>query len=134
LIVSLRRLIPFLLVCVTGVGLAACDRYGDDIDAVKTADSVIPGKANDILAIDIAGARGTIDWQGAPAPQYQSDDIVAVAAVIKRISAAGNRHQIELDFIHNRQTRKVAFDGALVDGKKQDLVSGALNLFMMQLE
>ena len=129
-----RLLIPLLLFCVFGVGFTACDRYGDDIDAVKTADSVIPGKSNEVLAIDIAGARGKIEWQAGPAPKYQNDDIVAVAAVIKRVGGTGVRHQIELDFIHNRQTRKVAFDGALVDGKKQDLVSGALNLFMMQLE
>lgn len=129
-----RLLILLLLFCAIGVGFAACNRYGDDIDAVKTADTVIPGKTNEVLAIDIAGARGTVEWQGGPAPQYQSDDIVGVQVVIKRVSATGNRHQIELDFIHNRQTKKVAFDGALVDGKKQDLVSGALNLFMMQLE
>jgi len=131
----LRRLpILLLLLCVVGVGFAACNRYGDDIDAVKTASSVVPGKTNEVLAIDIAGARGTIEWQGGPAPQYQSDDIAGVTAVIKRVSATGNRHQIDLQFIHNRQTKKVAFDGAVVDGKKQDLVSGALSLFMMQLE
>jgi len=129
-----RLLILLLLLCAIGVGFAACNRYGDDIDAVKTASSVIPGKTNEVLTIDIAGARGTVEWSGGPAPQYQSDNIVAVTAVIKRVSATGNRHQIELDFIHNRQTKKVAFDGALVDGKKQDLVSSALNLFMMQLE
>ena len=129
-----RLLILVLLFCAVGVGFTACNRYGDDIDAVKTAQTVIPGKTNEVLAIDIAGARGTVEWAGGPAPQYQSDDIVGVTATIKRVSATGNRHQIELDFIHNRQTKKVAFDGALVDGKKQDLVSGALNLFMMQLE
>src|SRR5256885_9645094 len=97
-----RLLILLLLFCAVGAGFTACNRYGDDIDAVKTADSVIPGKTNEILAIDIAGARGTIEWQGGPAPQYQSDDIVGVTAVIKRVSATGNRHHIELDFIHNR--------------------------------
>jgi hypothetical protein len=95
---------------------------------------VVPGKSNEVLAIDIAGARGKIEWQAGPAPQYQNDDIVAVTAVIKRVSATGNRHEIDLKFINNRQTKKVGFDGVLVDGKKQDLVSGALNLFMMQLE
>ena len=129
-----RLLILLLLFCAIGVGFTACNRYGDDIDAVKTADSVMPGKSNEILAIDIAGARGTVEWQGAPAPQYQSADIVGVTAVIKRVGATGSRHQIELDFIHNRQTKKVGFDGVLVDGKKQDMVSGAFNLFMLQLE
>jgi hypothetical protein len=54
--------------------------------------------------------------------------------VIKRISGNGNKHEVELDFINNRQTKKVAFDGAIVDGKKQDMLSGALALFLMQLE
>ena len=130
----MRRLLILLLLLSVGVGFSACNRYGDDIDAVKTAESVVPGKTNEVLAIDIAGARGTVEWQGQPAPQYQSDDIVGVTAVIKRVSATGNRHVIELDFGHNRQTKKVGFDGVLVDGKKQDLVSGAFNLFMLQLE
>jgi hypothetical protein len=130
----LRRAILALVLCILSVGFTACDRYGDDIDAVKTAQTVVPGKSNEVLAIDIAGARGTVEWQGGAAPQYQSADIVSVTAVIKRISATGKRHQIELDFVHNRQTKKVGFDGVLVDGKKQDLVSGAFNLFMMQLE
>ena len=114
--------------------LAGCDRYADDVDAVKAADTVVPGKSNEVLAIDIAGARGTIVWQGGPAPQYQSADIVGVQAVIKRIGSTGKRHEVELDFLHNRQTKKVAFDGAKVDGQKQDLISSAFSLFLMQLE
>ena len=39
-----------------------------------------------------------------------------------------------LEFIHNRQTEKVALDRLLVDGKPQSLVSGFLNLLLMQLE
>jgi hypothetical protein len=102
---------------------------------VKTAESVVPGKSNEVLTLDIAGARGDIEWQAGPAPQYQNADIIGVTAVIKRVTPSnGNRHEIDLSFIHNRQTKKVAFDGATVDGKKQDLISGAFNLFMMQLE
>jgi hypothetical protein len=122
------------IVIVAVAALTGCNRYGDDIDAAKTAESIIPGKANDVVAVEIAGARGTVEWKGGPAPKYESDEIVGVQAVIKRISGNGNRHEIELDFIHNRQTKKVAFDGAIVDGKKQDMLSGALTLFLMQLE
>ena len=127
------RLVLILVVAVAAL-VGACDRYGDDIDAVKHADSIIPGKANDALATDIAGARGTVEWKGGAAPKYQSDDIVGVQAVVKRIGASGNKHEVELDFINNRQTKKVAFDGAIVDGKKQDMLSGALAVFLMQLE
>jgi hypothetical protein len=123
-----------LILVVMVAALTGCDRYGDDIDAVKQAESVIPGKNNELLAIDVAGARGTTKWQGCAAPQYQSDDIVGVQAVINRIGGTGKRHTVELDFIHNRQTKKVAFDGLLVDGKKQDVVSGGWAIFLMQLE
>ena len=132
------RLILVLILGAAGfaaLGMPGCDRYADDIDTVKQAESVIPGKTNELLTLDIAGARGKVDWQGRPSPKYNNDgDIIAVTATIKRISGNGNRHEIELDFVHNRQTKKVAFDGALVDGKPQTLASGALMLFMMQLE
>jgi hypothetical protein len=132
------RLILVLILGAAGfaaLGMPGCDRYADDIDTVKQAESVIPGKTNELLTLDIAGARGKVDWQGGPSPKYSNDgDIIVVTATIKRISGNGNRHEIELDFVHNRQTRKVAFDGALVDGKPQTLASGALMLFMMQLE
>jgi hypothetical protein len=114
--------------------LTGCDRYADDVDAVKQAESVVPGKSNEVLAMDVAGARGTVQWTGGPAPQYESDDIVGVQALVKRIGATGKRHEVELDFIHNRQTKKVAFDGAKVDGQKQDILTGALSLFLMNLE
>jgi len=123
-----------LVLVVAVAALTGCDRYADDVDAVKTAESIIPGKPNGVVAVEIAGARGTVEWKGGPAPKYESADIVGVQAVIKRISANGNRHEVELDFINNRQTKKAAFDGAIVDGKKQDMLTGALSLFLMQLE
>ena len=124
--------LAFILV-VAVAALTGCDRYGDDIDAVKRAPSLVGG-TNEAMAVEIAGARGTVEWKAGPAPKYESSDIVGVQAVIKRISANGNRHEVELDFINNRQTKKVAFDGAIVDGKKQDMLSGALAVFLMQLE
>jgi hypothetical protein len=124
--------LAFILV-VAVAALTGCDRYGDDIDAVKQAQSIVGG-TNEAMAVEIAGARGTVEWKAGPAPKYESADIVGVQAVIKRISGNGNRHEVELDFINNRQTKKVAFDGAVVDGKKQDMLSGALSVFLMQLE
>ena len=132
------RRLPLILflgaTCFGATGIAACSRYADDIDAVKVADSIVPGKANEVLVIDIAGARGKVEWQGGPAPKYDNPDIVGVTAVIKRISGNGNRHEVDLMFIHNRQTRKVAFDGAVVDGQPKDILSGAMSKFLMQLE
>ena len=132
-----RRTLVLLLGVVVGLGavsLYACNRYADDIDAVKQAESIVPGQTNEVLAINIAGARSSIDWQAGPAPKYDNPDIVGVTAVIKRTSGNGNKHRVDLMYIHNRQTKKVAFDGAVVDGKPQDLVSGAMSLFLMQLE
>ena len=122
-----------LILVVAVAALAGCDRYADDIDAVKRAPSLVGG-TNDAMAAEIAGARGTVEWKAGPAPKYESSDIVGVQAVIKRISANGNRHEVVLEYINNRQTKKVAFEGAIVDGKKQDMLSGALALFLMQLE
>jgi hypothetical protein len=123
-----------LIFVVAVAALTGCDRYADDIDAVKRSQSIIPGQTNEALAAEIASARGTVEWKGGPAPKYESSDIVGVQAVIKRISANGNRHEIELEFINNRQTKKVAFDGAIVDGKKQDMLSAAFAFGLMQLE
>jgi hypothetical protein len=137
LAVKRRTLTLVLLLGVIGLGavsLYACNRYADDIDAVKQAQSIVPGQTNEVLAINIAGARSSIDWQAGPAPKYDNPEIIGVTAVIKRTSGNGNKHQVDLMFIHNRQTKKVAFDGALVDGKPQNLVSGAMSLFLMQLE
>ena len=123
-----------LILVVAVAALSGCDRYADDVDAVKRAESILPGKSNEALAVEIAGARGTVAWKGGAAPKYESAEIVGVQAVIKRVSSNGNKHEVELEFINNRQTKKVAFDGAIVDGKKQDMLSGALALFLMQLE
>ena len=132
---QLRRAFLFLVaIGFIATGLVGCSGYGDDIDAVQNASSVVPGKSNLDLVTAIAGARGTIDWAGGPAPKYQSDDIVSVTADIKRIGGTGVRHEVILTFIHNRQTQKVAFDGMTVDGKPQDLISGALNMFLLNLE
>jgi hypothetical protein len=47
---------------------------------------------------------------------------------------AGGKRVVVLEFIHNRQTEKVALDRLLVDGQPQSLVGGFLNLLLMQLE
>ena len=125
-----------LILVVAVAALTGCDRYGDDIDAVKQAQSIVGG-TNEAMAVEIAGARGTVEWKAGPAPKYESADIVGVQAVIKRIGTSGKRHVVELDFVHNRQTKMVGFDGMLVDGEKQDLISallGGLGKLLLQLE
>jgi hypothetical protein len=116
--------------------LAACgENYDPDIAAVKAAETV-PGTANDKLVDELAGARGKVTWEGGPAdPRYKDNPaIVAVTATIERTTRLGEKRVIRLQFIHNRQTRQVALDGMLVDGQPQDLLAGALNLMLLQLQ
>lgn len=116
--------------------LAGCgEDYAADIEAVKQAETA-PGTANGKLVDELAGARGKVTWEGAKAaPRYADNPaIVAVTATIERTTRLGEKRRIVLQFIHNRQTRQVALDGMLVDGKPQDLLAGALNLMLMQLD
>jgi hypothetical protein len=128
---GLTRLI---LVVLLAANISGCNQYKSDIDTVKAADSIVPGKSNEVIAIEIAGARGVIDWTAGKSEKYDDPAMVVVSAVIKRIGATGVKHKVELQFLNNRQTKKVAFDQVLVDDKPKDLVSGAMSLFMMQLE
>jgi ribosomal protein S28E/S33 len=124
----------FILVVLLAATIAGCNQYKSDIDTVKAADSIVPGKSNEVIAIEIAGARGVIDWTAGRSEKYDDPAMVVVSAVIKRIGATGVKHKVELQFLNNRQTKKVAFDQVLVDDKPKDLISGAMSLFMMQLE
>jgi len=125
----LHRLIVIAAVALALPAVTACDSYQDDVAAVQAAESVVPGKSNDALAREIAGARGSIVWKGAKAERYDNDAIVLVTADIDRAS-----HKIALEFINNRETRKVAFEQAYIDGKPQSLLGGALTLFLLQLD
>ena len=116
--------------------LAGCgDDYAADIEAVKQAETA-PGTTNGKLVDEFAGARGKVTWQGSKAaPRYEDNPaIIAVTATIERTTRLGEKRRIDLQFIHNRQTKQVALDGMLVDGKPQDLLAGALNLMLLQLQ
>jgi hypothetical protein len=113
--------------------LAACGGYDSDIATVKKAEAT-SGTSNEAWVNDIAGARGHVEWFAGKAVAYNNDDIVEVVAKIDRPSAGGGAHKIELHFIHNRQTDKIALDNIMVDGKSQGLMGGALNLLLLQLQ
>ena len=81
--------------------------------------------------MDLAGARASVEWSAAPAEQYDNENIIGVTALINRIGMGGQRSKVELRYIHNRQTKKVAFEELLLNGKRQDLLSGALNLMLL---
>ncbi len=111
--------------------LAGCDNYDADIAAVKQA-RTLPGETNEELVMDLAGARSTVEWSAERAKQYDNDDIIAVTALIHRIGQGGQRSEVALRYIHNRQTKKVAFEELLLNGQRQDLLSGALNLMLLE--
>lgn len=111
--------------------VAGCDNYDADIAAVKQAET-LPGETNEALVMDLAGARSSIEWSAERAKQYDNDDIIAVTALINRIGMGGQRSKVELRYIHNRQTKKVAFEELVLNGQRQDLLSGALNLLLLE--
>ena len=81
--------------------------------------------------MDLAGARASIEWTAERSKAYDSDDIIAVTAEINRLGQAGQRSKVELVYLHNRQTKKVSFEELRLNGARQDLLSGALNLMFL---
>jgi len=110
-----RRYI-LLVPLAAALALLGCDSYKSDIAAVKRA-KTLPGETNEELVMDLAGARASIEWTAERSKVYDSDDIIAVT--------------VELVYLHNRQTKKVSFEELRLNGARQDLLSGALNLMLL---
>ena len=119
-----------LVPLVAALALSGCDSYKSDIAAVKRA-KTLPGQTNEELIMDLAGARASIEWTAEKSKVYDSDDIIAVTAEINRLGQAGQRSKVELVYLHNRQTKKVSFEELRLNGQRQDLLSGALNLMFL---
>jgi len=121
----------FLILPLAGaLSLAGCDNYKSDIAAVKRA-KTLPGETNEELVMDLAGARASIEWTAEPSKLYDNGEVIAVTAVINRIGQLGQRSQVDLVYIHNRQTKQVAFHELRLNGQRQDLLSGALNMMLL---
>lgn len=120
---------------VAASGLAACSDYTKDIEAVRQDRTVTQDQTNDALALQLAGARGKVEWVGDRPEKYKDNEyIVGVTAKIERITREGAKREIELQFIRNRQNQQISFEQLTIDGRPQGLVGGALNLLLMQLE
>jgi hypothetical protein len=132
----MRAVLRFLLVAVAAAApLAACSDYAKDIEAVRQHRTVVDDQTNDELARQLAGARGKVEWIANRPEKYRDNEyIVAVTAKIERITRAGGKRLIELQYIRNRQNQQISFEQLTIDGQPQGLVSGALNLLLMQLE
>src|SRR5688572_2280070 len=109
--------------------VAGCENYDADIQAVQRA-AILPGLTNEALVLDLAGERSSAKWAGSGTDQ---DDNVEVVATINRDGKAGKQSTIELFYTHNRQTKVVTLDRVLLNGKRQDLASGAINLMNLNL-
>jgi hypothetical protein len=130
---TVRRCIMVLQLA-TAFLLAGCDNYEPDIQAVQRA-AILPGLSNEELVLDLAGERSSAAWD---ANSTDRDEVIEVIATINRVGKAGKRSTIELYYSHNRQTKDVTLDRVLLNGKRQNLASGAidlmnLNLFKLQL-
>jgi|APAra7269096870_1048528.scaffolds.fasta_scaffold05692_2 hypothetical protein len=129
---SCRRLITALALG-SALLLSACGGYGDDIAAVK-ADQTLPGKTNEQLVNDIAGAHGSVKWKGSKPDRFKDTDIVLVTAKIKEVGASGKEHKLVFDFVNNHQTKKIALDRVTIDGTEQNLLTLPINIFKLQLD
>lgn len=131
---TVRRCVVVLQIA-TALLLAACDNYKSDITAVQRA-AVLPGVTNEALALDLGGARASVEWT---AEGTGTEDVVAVVATIKRVGQLGMRNTIELHYLHDRRTKAVTLRDVLLNGKQQPALSTALsilnlNLFKLQLQ
>jgi hypothetical protein len=113
----------------TAFVLAGCDNYESDIQAVQRA-AILPGLSNEELVMDLAGERSSAAWD---ATSTDRDEVIEVIATINRVGKAGKRSTVELYYSHNRQTEDVTLDRVLLNGKRQDLASGAINLMNLNL-
>ncbi len=123
-----------ILVMLLGLGLlAACSKYEQDIEKVKAAQ--ITGTTNEQFVKDLAGARGSFEWSAREAAKYAADGgIVLVEAAVTKTSRAGNKQVIQLQWLHNRETGKIAFEDVLVDGRSRGILGAALDILKRELE
>lgn len=112
------------------LALLGCDSYKSDIAAVKRAET-LPGETNEELVMDLAGARARVEWSAEPSKLDDSGDVIAVTAQIDRLGQFGQRSRVDLVYLHDRQTKKVEFYELRLNGVRQDLLSGALNLMLL---
>jgi hypothetical protein len=122
------------LVFAVAAWLAACEGYARDIEAVKQS-SAPTGLVNEELVEQFAGARGKATWSAERPEKYKDNEhIVLVRATVDRIGRSGSKHQVVLDWIHNRQTEKIDLERVTVDGEEQSLVGGALQFLLLQMD
>lgn len=112
--------------------LTACGGYKDDIAAVQAAEGMT-GKTNAELVEQIAGARGTVEWRAEPYLEGK-DNVILVEARIEKVDKEGIDHLIRLQWVHNRQSGRVAEEDVIIDGRSRGLLQGAMDLLLLEFE
>lgn len=118
-----------VLQMVAALALAGCENYSSDISAVQRA-ALLPGITNQDLILDLAGERASVEWK---ADGTDTDGVVAVSAIINRVGKAGMRSTIELNFLHDRTAKSVTLREVRLNGKREPLLTGALDLVNLNL-
>jgi hypothetical protein len=111
--------------------LAACGNFDADIEAVQAAETT-PGQTNAEFVAEIAGDNGSVDWSAEKVDGREGT--VRVIADIERPSSSGPAHEIRFEYLHERGSGRVRLDRVLVDGREQSLLTGMLNLLLLQLD
>ena len=121
-------------VLLLGLGaFGACAKYESDIETVKAAKTA--GATNEAFVKDLAGARGTFAWSAKQDEKYGKESgIVLVEATVTRTGRSGRKQVILLQWLHNRQTGKVAFENVLVNGRSRGILGAALDILELELE
>ena len=121
-----------LIVALVGP-LAACSPFGDDIDAVKDAETA--GMRNGDFVRRLAGAEGEIDWSARRWEQYpKNSSLIFVEATVEKQTRDGKKREIVVQYVYNRVSARASLQDVLVDGQSQGVLGGELQMLLLRLE
>jgi len=124
-----------LVVACTGA-IAACSPFGDDIDAVKDAETA--GMRNEEFVQRLAGDAGDeskIEWSARRWEQYpKNSNIIFVEAAMEKQTRDGKTRKIVVQYAYNRVSERTNLHDVLVDGQSQGILGGALQMLLLRLE
>jgi len=125
------RHVVLMVACLGAI--SACSPYGDDIDAVKAAETA--GMGNEDFIQRLAGAEGKVEWSARRWEQYpKNSSIIFVEATVDKQTRDGTEHRIVIQYVYNRISEQASLHDVLVDGRSQGILGGALQMLLLRLE
>ena len=128
-----RRAI-LIVACVGSI--AACSPFGDDIDAVKDAETA--GMRNEDFVQRLVGDEsdgGKVEWSARRWEQYpKNSSIIFVEATVEKQTRVGEKRKIVVQYTYNRISKRTSLHDILVDGQSQGTLGGALRMLLLRLE